>query len=72
MDNGDDDDEVFPHLAMAIKTSKKVGRYLEFMTINLKAVDEELDQNGKAHRLATAVRNERFPEQVKAVFTPKK
>lgn len=72
MHDGEDDDEVFPHMAMAIKTCKKVGRYLEFMTLNLEAADEELDQNGKAHRLATAIRNERFPEHKKPTFTAKK
>lgn len=72
IEDGDDDEEVFPHMAMAIKTSKKVGRYLDFMTRNLEAADEELEQNGKAHRLATAIRNERFPDHKKPVFTSKK
>jgi len=71
IDGGDDDDEVFPHLAMAIKTSKKVGRYIDFMNKNLKACDEELEQNGKSHRLATAVRNTKFPEFKKPTFIPK-
>ena len=56
---------------MAIKVSRKVARYFEFMSKNLDAADEELERSGRSNRLAQAVRNERFPERKKPEFVPK-
>ena len=56
---------------MAIKQVKRIERYVKFLTQNLDAVDAELESQGGNYRLATAVRNERFPERIKPVFMPK-
>ena len=56
---------------MGIRVSRRVGRYFDFMSKNLDAVDEELERSGRSNRLAQAVRNERFPERKKPEFVPK-
>ena len=70
-DKDEDHDEVFQHLAMAIKTSKRVRRYRKFLDENLTAADKELETSGNGYRLAKVVRYEYYPEAKKSVYTPK-
>lgn len=68
----DDYDEVYPHMARAIRTSKRARRYLDFMLKNLKAADEDLEKNGEEKwRLAASVRNTRFPDYKRPTFEVK-